>query len=121
MSGKYLLDTCFLIGLQQRYPDAIAIVQAKQLALRDCAFSVISRIELLSYPNLTATDENTIRAMLGQMTCLPLSQTIEEYTIMVRRSKKVKLPDALILATAKVHGLTLLTLDQRLETLSLSI
>jgi len=55
------------------------------------------------------------------MTCLPLSQTIEEYTIMVRRSKKVKLPDALILATAKVHGLTLLTLDQRLETLSLSI
>ena len=121
MSGKYLLDTCFLIGLQQRYPEAIAIVHAKQLALQDCAFSVISRIELLSYPSLTATDENTIRAMLGQMTCLPLSQTIEEYTIMVRRSRKVKLPDALILATAKVHGLTLLTLDQRLETLSLGI
>ena len=121
MSGKYLLDTCFLIGLQQRYPDAIALVQANQLALQDCAFSVISRIELLSYPELTATDENTIRAMLGQMMCLPLSQTVEEYTIMVRRSRKVKLPDALILATAKVHGLTLLTLDQRLETLSLGI
>lgn len=120
MNGKYLLDTCFLIGLQQRYPDALAIVQAKQLALKDCAFSVISRIELLSYPDLTATDENTIRAMQGQMTCLPLSQAIEEYTIMVRRSRKVKLPDALILATAKVHALTLLTLDQRLETLSLT-
>ena len=121
MSSSYLLDTCFLIGLQQRYPDAIAIVQAKRLALRNCAFSVISRIELLSYPNLSVADENTIRVMLGQMTCLPLSQNVEEYTIRVRRSKNVKLPDALILATAKVHGLTLLTLDKRLEALSLSI
>lgn len=121
MSGKYLLDTCFLIGLQQRYPDALALVQAKQLALHECAFSVISRIELLSYPNLTAADENIIRAMLGQMTALPLIPLIEEYTVMIRRSRKVKLPDAMILATAKVHGLTLLTLDKHLEALSLAI
>ena len=121
MSGKYLLDTCLLIGLQQRYPDALALVTSHNLALQDCAFSVISRIELLSYPSLTAADENVIRAMLGQMTCLPLIPLIEEYTVMIRRSRKVKLPDALILATAKVHGLTLLTLDKRLESLSLVI
>lgn len=121
MSGKFLLDTCLLIGLHQRYPDALALVLTKNLALQDCAFSVISRIELLSYPDLTAADENTIRAMLGQMNCLPIMPLVEEYTIMMRRSRKVKLPDALILATAKVHGLTLLTLDKRLEALSLVV
>ncbi len=35
---------------------------------------------------------------------------------MIRRAYGVKLPDAIIAATARVHGLSLLTLDRQLHT-----
>lgn len=38
--------------------------------------------------------------------------------IRLRRFNQCKLPDAIIAATAQVHQLTLLTLDQRLEKLA---
>ncbi|WP_066803589.1 PIN domain-containing protein [Moraxella oblonga] len=46
---------------------------------------------------------------------LPITDDILECTIALRRAYKIKLPDALILATAKTHQLTLLTLDEKLE------
>lgn len=39
---------------------------------------------------------------------------VEDLTIALRRTRKVKLPDALIAAKAIHHGLELLTLDQTL-------
>jgi hypothetical protein len=45
---------------------------------------------------------------------LPMSQEIEDSTIHIRRHYKLKIPDAIIAATAKVNHLELLTLDQQL-------
>ncbi len=42
---------------------------------------------------------------------LAISSPVEDVAIELRRSRKVKLPDALIAATALHHGLELLTLD----------
>ncbi len=39
-------------------------------------------------------------------------------TISLRKKHKIKLPDSIILATAEVHGLKLLTLDQKLNNYS---
>ena len=45
---------------------------------------------------------------------------IEDAAISIRRSRKsVKLPDALIIATARVHHVRLVTLDQDLEKLGM--
>lgn len=118
MSGKYLLDTCFLIGLQQRNPEALHMLEEYALVLPDCAYSVITRIELLSFPALTQEDEITVRALLSAMRALPLSESVEEEAIHIRRQRRVKLPDALILGTARAHGLKLLTLDRHLSGMS---
>ena len=45
---------------------------------------------------------------------LKLDDSIEQEAIKFRRAQNVKLPDAIIAATAKVYGLRLLTLDQEL-------
>lgn len=119
MSGKYLLDTCFIIGLQNRNTDAIEILKQKSVTLQECAYSVITRLELLSFPNLSLIDEAALNTLLGGMLCLNLSDVIQSETIKIRRRRKVKLPDAMILATAKAHSLELLTLDQKLNELSL--
>ena len=79
---------------------------------------VITRIELLSFPALTQEDEITVRALLSAMRALPLSESVEEEAIHIRRQRRVKLPDALILGTARAHSLKLLTLDRHLSGMS---
>lgn len=48
-------------------------------------------------------------------TYYPISDEIRDLTIDIRIRHKIKLPDALILATAKMHNLQLLTLDEKLQ------
>jgi predicted nucleic acid-binding protein len=75
------------------------------------AVSVISVMELLSYPSITSDEESIIRAFLDQCETLQISDTVKEQTIRIRRQYNVKLPDAIIAATAISHNLTLLTAD----------
>lgn len=113
MNGlNYLLDTNIIIGLLKGNPDAVA--KLNSIDLPSCAYSSITRMELLSFPNLTDEDAVLIRQLLVPMTYLALSPAIEDRTIELRHQHRVKLPDAIIAATAKVHGLQLLTLDKKL-------
>jgi predicted nucleic acid-binding protein len=48
------------------------------------------------------------------MTHLSLTPMIEDLTIQIRRQHRLKLPDAIIAASAKAHSLALLTLDKEL-------
>jgi predicted nucleic acid-binding protein len=79
-----------------------------------CEFSAISRMELLSYPDLTMDEEQAINRLLDRMTHLAISPLIEDLTIQFRHQHRVKLPDAIIAATATAHGIKLLTLDKKL-------
>jgi predicted nucleic acid-binding protein len=45
---------------------------------------------------------------------LPISDHVEAKTIELRRTTKLKLPDAIIAATALVNGIQLVTLDAKL-------
>ncbi|MEC7118774.1 MAG: type II toxin-antitoxin system VapC family toxin [Pseudomonadota bacterium] len=118
MTGKYLLDTCFIIGLQQHNKATLDMIQSRQILLNQCAYSVITRLELLSFPSLSATDEHTLQLLLNSMACLNLTDAVQAKTINIRKARKLKLPDAIILATAQSYGLELLTLDQKLHGLS---
>jgi predicted nucleic acid-binding protein len=77
--------------------------------------SVITRIELLGFPGIKPDEDALIRQRLEKFTCLTLAPEVEDMAILLRRTRKVKLPDALIAATALSHGLALLTLDQGLN------
>ncbi len=62
--------------------------------------SIISEIEILSYTGLTPDEEKCLKNMLKSFSQLPLSYDIKEQTIAIKKSHKIKLPDAIICATA---------------------
>lgn len=114
---KYLLDTNFLIGLLKASPDVVSVVLAKQVLVSEYAYSFMTRMEILGFEGLKQVERLLIQNKLDQLKRLQLSIAVEEKVIEIRTSRKVKMPDAIIVATTLVHGLELLTLDLRLESL----
>lgn len=75
---------------------------------------MISEIELLSYPALSATEEAAIRELLEMTQRLGLTDGVRNHAIHLRRETRIKLPDAIIAATAMEWQAVLITNDQRL-------
>ncbi len=116
MNGiKYLLDSCFIIRWHEQRNEVFEIIQHLDLRYEQCAYSVISYAELFSWQHLTKIDEQGLRYLLTDVRKLPLNDEVIEVTIQIRKHHKIKLPDALILATAKTYGLQLITLDEKLQ------
>lgn len=116
MSGiKYLLDTNVVIGLLKQDNKAVALAKYHQLEFDCCAVSQITRMELLGFPSLQSQEEQEIQEFLKNCTVILLNPEIEHVAITLRRSGKFKLPDSIIVATAQVNCLTLLSLDDRLQ------
>lgn len=75
--------------------------------------SVISEIELLSYPKITQGEENKIRYFLNNnVNIINLDENIKNETISIRKNFYIKIPDAIIIATAKVNNLSILKQDE---------
>ena len=106
MNGiEYLADTNAIIYLLSGN-DCMKPFLQKKLAV-----SVISFMELLSFPSITDKEEKTIRQFLDKCDILPIDELTREKTILVRKKQKVKLPDAIIAATAMTRDLSLITAD----------
>ena len=69
---------------------------------------------MLSYPALTAAEEAAIRRYLANLVIINLTEPIKQTAITLRRQHKLKLPDAIIAATARELGAILFTCDQQL-------
>ncbi len=76
--------------------------------------SIVTQLELLSYPDITPAEESHIRSILNDLTVVGLGPEICQSTIYLRRAYRLKLPDAIICATALTLDATLLTNDKRL-------
>nr|WP_211173103.1 type II toxin-antitoxin system VapC family toxin [Brasilonema bromeliae] len=79
--------------------------------------SVITEMELLSYSSLSSDEEVQIRNFLTKITVIGISSHIKEIVIELRRQYKLKLPDAIIAATAQSLNATLFTNDVKLTNL----
>jgi len=98
------LDSVILIDLLNGVPEA-------ERVMIDCvgaSISVISWIEVMSGLR-DAAAEDAGRRLISRAVLLPLSDAIAEEAVRIRRQRRLKLPDAIILATARVHGLVLVT------------
>ena len=71
--------------------------------------SSITYIETLGYPFTNHEEEKAIRKLCEIFERFFITKEIEEQTILIRKSNKIKLPDAIIAATAIVYNLTLVT------------
>ena len=63
------------------------------------------------YANISENDARNLTILLSKMTKLPINLPIENKVIDLRKQHKIKLPDAIVLATALSHDLELLSLD----------
>jgi len=105
MSGNYLLDTNFVIyGLNNA------------LVLKDgeYAVSIITEMELLSFPKLTTEEESAVKKLLAGFETVDIDLDIKYKTIEIRKRFGIKLPDSIICASAACKDFVLVTNDKRL-------
>ncbi|BAP56393.1 DNA-binding protein [Thioploca ingrica] len=82
MNGiNYLLDTNILIGFLQRNPIILDLFKTQQITIGECAYSSITRMELLSFSSLTILEKQAIESLLNRMTYLAITPAIENETI----------------------------------------
>ena len=119
MNGTdFLADTNALIYLLNGNPCMSPFLQNK------LAFSVISELELLSFSGITSEEENNIKSFLLDCNEISLTDEIKEKTIEIRKKYKIKLPDAIVAASAIENNLPLITVDKgfnQIEELNLKL
>ena len=108
MNGnKLFVDTNIVLYFLKGDPEVVDLISDKDLVV-----SVITEIELLSFPHLTAENKQQIKSLLKDCTILDLKQEVKELTIEFRKKYKIKLPDSIIAASAFFQKIPLLTSDK---------
>lgn len=107
---RWLLDTNVVIDSFAGRPEAIkAIASARKSDLEWIGYSSITRLEVLGFPGLAAADEAGLHRLLVQFSEAEVSAAIIERAIEIRRSVRIKTPDAIIAATALIYRASLVT------------
>lgn len=114
MGISYLWDTNTVIYyLQQRFSKQGEIFMDGILQASLPAISAITEIELLCWKAATENDMATLKNFIGDSTVFELNQSIKLKTADLRRLYSIKLPDAIIAATAMTNNLTLITRNSK--------
>ncbi len=84
---------------------------AEELAPGEYFASFITEMELLSYTGLDENGEKAIREFLADLEIVGITPSVKEHAIALRRRHGLKLPDAIIAATAISLDAALLSND----------
>ncbi len=104
---KALFDTNILID----YLNGIAAAKKELDLYESRAISIVTWMEVMSGGDTEL--EDTTRAFLNRFTVIPIGEPIAERAIKLRRERRLKLPDAIILATSLETGLMLVTRNSK--------
>jgi predicted nucleic acid-binding protein len=106
MAITYLIDTNIAVDYLngKLSSNAIELIDSQVSEL-----SVITRMELLVWPNLSTQNAKVLQEFIDSANIYDLNESIILKAIEIRKTKKCKLPDAIIAATAVVNELILLT------------
>ncbi|KPQ20169.1 MAG: toxin-antitoxin system COG1487 family toxin component [Algoriphagus marincola HL-49] len=99
--------------LQDLLPESSKLSLFKELNRRDQYYSIITEIELLSWKRLTEKEKLVISDFLSHFRKIELSEEVKDETIRIRKKLNIKIPDAIIAASALVQGQELLTHNQK--------
>lgn len=100
---KALFDTNILID----YLNGIEQAKIELDRYTDKAISMITWMEVMV--GATPETEAIVRGFLNSFLSLPIDEQVSDITVAVRKKHKVKLPDAIVWATAQVNGRILVT------------
>lgn len=106
MEREYLMDTnCVIDYLDNKLPP-----ETNHLIDHiDSKISVITRMELLSWPGATQKQTNILKEFISASEVFTLDESIITKSIEIRKKHRTKLPDAIIAGTAVVNNLTIIT------------
>ena len=74
--------------------------------------SIITQIELLCWKTDESTIEN-IKQFIADCIIYDINSDVINHCVNLRKSKKIKTPDAIIAATALAHGFTIITSNEK--------
>lgn len=110
MGIKYLWDTNTAIYyLQQQFPPQTEKFIDELLTEAQPCISAITEIEMLCWKTATEKDIDVLHNFINDALVIELERPIKLKTADIRKQHKIKLPDAIIAATAIIYDLTLIT------------
>lgn len=110
MGIKYLWDTNTAIYyLQQLFPPGAEKFIDDLLKDEQPVISAITEIELLCWNTTVEKDLELLHNFINDALVIELEQPVKLKTADIRKAHKLKLPDAIIAATAIVYDISLLT------------
>ena len=107
MEQRYLLDTNAVLDFMGNKLSMNAHKRLSEIIDTEINFSIINKIELLGFSNV----EQDIVDFVNYANILPLNDDVVEKTIDIRKMFRIKLPDAIIAATAIVYNMTVVTFN----------
>lgn len=114
MLGKrYLLDTNALVALLEGHEALIALIEDAEWI----GVSVINVLEFLGFDGLTEPDRLIFTDFLSRITVVDLNHAdaaLMAHITVIRKMRSLKLPDAIVMASAALHQAILLTKDAAL-------
>jgi predicted nucleic acid-binding protein len=105
----YLLDTNTVIDYLEAKLPASALDKLDVIINERAKISIVTKMELLGWLGATDEDLHQIVEFVQDAYVIGLDDDITEVTINIRRQHRIKLPDAVIAATALAFDLTLIT------------
>jgi len=105
---RWFVDTNVWIGAVAGVPHAANAV-LKAAIIDWCGYSAITRLEVFGFPELTPADEKHLAELLAQFHEIPVSTVVIDEAIRLRKQVKIKVPDALIAASALIEQAILVT------------
>jgi len=114
MGLEYLWDTNAVIYyLQNAFTEEGQELMNGIINRHQPAISAITEIELLSWKTTNEKDVSVLNSFISDSVIFELEATIKSKTIEIRKAYGLKLPDAIIAATAIIMDLTLISNDRR--------
>ncbi len=108
----WLLDSNVVMGYLNQDSTPGFIGKFEQALLEGAAVSVITTIEVLGWRGHDENSRANAKNLLGCIVEISLAAPIVQQTISLRSNYSIKLPDAVIAASALNHDLKLMTRNQ---------
>ncbi|HKL32338.1 MAG TPA: type II toxin-antitoxin system VapC family toxin [Tangfeifania sp.] len=110
MGIKYIWDTNIVIYyLQKQFSSSAEKFIDNTLEKTRPVISAITEIELLCWKTATKKDLEVLHSFINDVLIIELEYSIKMKTAEIRKKHNIKLPDAIIAATALVYDFTLIT------------
>jgi toxin FitB len=109
---RYLLDSNAVIDYIGGILPVKAISWLDGIIDTEAAITVINRIEILSFNPPDPADLIPFEELVNTVEVISLTEDVILQTILIRRNHKIKLPDAVVAATALAHSLTVVTRNE---------